>query len=100
MKTTSMTIKEKKALLGILENLYDDLEREENYARKEYKQVGVSDEPLRDRDTGEIKVDEDGNTLYKAIYDYVTKPEDELSDRDKAIIKAIGIVRESLDALI
>ncbi len=91
----------KKELLTILaERIYPELERAEKDAGCDYKKIGVSSTQRKNWKTGELMFDENGDPIYEEIWDYVDKDEDEVTDKDKAKLDAIEIIRNALDRLI
>ena len=98
MKNTIVTIREKKALLEILETMLDRLEQDRDYVSKEYTAIGVTDEQDTDWRTGELKFDEDGNPVYKKEYGYVDKTE--LDEHDKAKLNAYNYLIDELNKMV
>ena len=96
--TTANIIKEKKAMLEVMEQIFETLDREESYAKQ--KTVWFdTDEPRKDKD-GNIKTRDDGSIVYIQDYKMVDIPDDELSEDSKCRINAIINIKSNLEKLI
>jgi len=100
MATTTKALREKKVTLEILENLFETLEREEQYAKQEWRCVGKEEEQATNWKTGELLWEDEEQTIpkYKDKYEYVDK--EELTEDDKIKLNAIENVRKALEKLI
>lgn len=98
MATTTNLIKEKKARLEILEELFSTLEREESY-RKQKTVWFDTDEPYLDED-GNPKTREDGTIRYKQDYRMEDIPESEYTDDTKSYLMAIQTIKTQLEKMI
>jgi hypothetical protein len=95
-------IQMKKAMLDILEGLYNSLDVSEKEVAYSYEVVGKEEEQATDWKTGELKWEDEEKTIpyYKNKYDYVKRDESEFDDYDRAKLDAINEVRKALDKLI
>lgn len=99
MKTnTTNTIKEKKALLDIMEQIFETLDREESDVRQKVVWFDT-EEPRKDKDDN-IKTRDDGSIVYIQDYKMVDIPDDELSEDSKARINAISNIKSNLEKLL
>ena len=98
MKKTSNVIKEKKATLEILEELFETLEREERYAKT--KTVWYDTDEPRLNEDGSIRTRDDGTTVYKQSYREEEIPDDELSEETLIKLNAINSIRTALEKLV
>ncbi len=95
-------IQMKKAMLDIIEGLYNSLDATEKEVGYSYEVVGKEDEQEKDWRTGELKWDDEEKTIphYRNKYDYVKRDEADFDDYDRAKLEAIAEVRKALDKLI
>ena len=98
MKKTTNVIKEKKATLEILEELFETLEREERYAKT--KTVWYDTDEPRLNEDGSIKTRSDGTTVYKQSYREEEIPDSELSEDTLMKLNAINSIRTTLEKLV
>ena len=92
------TIKEKKALLEVIEGLYKRLEEDRDYVSMDYKPIKETDKQAVDWKTKEPKFNDDGTPVYEWDWGYVEK--EELTDDDKAKIKAYDTIMAALEKMI
>lgn len=95
---TTNTIKEKKAMLDIMEQIFETLDREESDARQKVVWFDT-EEPRKDKD-GNIKTRDDGSIVYIQDYKMVDIPDNELSEDSKCRINAINIIKTHFEKLI
>ena len=101
MAKTTEIIRNKKAMLDVMEKLFSELDNIEEWETKEYKQVGLEDEQATDRNGNLLWEDEDETIpKYRAKYDYVEIPKNMLSDDSKAKLEAIEKIRTTLEKLV
>lgn len=102
MATKLTKIQLRKAELNVLETLMQELDRLEHDNTCSYEEVGKETEQAKDWRTGELRWEDDEKTIpyYKSIYDWVPKEEKDLSDEDRALLKAIDTVRTALEKMI
>ena len=101
MAKTTAIIRDKKAMLEVIERLFSELDNIEEWEAKEYRQVGVEDEQATDRN-GNLLLEDEEKTVpkYRAKYDYVTIPKNELSEDALAKLDAVSKVRTALEKLV
>lgn len=99
-KSVTMTIKEKRAMLGRIDGIIKGLEEARDYVSQSYEVIGVSDEQDVDWRTKEPLWEDEEHTkpIYKKIYGYVDKTE--LDEDDKAEIAAIDAIIDVLMQLV
>lgn len=96
--TAANIIKEKKAMLELMEQIFETLDREESYAKQ--KSVWFdTDEPRKDKD-GNVKTRDDGSIVYIQDYKMVEIPDNELSEDSKCRINAVRNIKSILEKLI
>lgn len=95
-------IQMKKAMLDVIEGLYQSLDDTEKNIAYSYEVVGKEDEQATDWRTGELKWEDEEKTIpyYKNKYDYVKRDEADFDDYDRAKLDAIAEIRKALDKLI
>ena len=98
MATTTNLIKEKKARLEILEELFSTLEREESW-RKQKTVWFDTDKPQLDED-GNPKTRKDGTIKYEQDYRMEDIPEEEYTEDTKAYLMAIQTIKAQLEKMI
>lgn len=98
MTTTTNLIKEKKARLEILEELFSTLEREESW-RKQKTVWFDTDKPMLD-DDGNPKTRKDGTVKYEQDYRMEDIPESEYTEETKAYLMAIQTIKGQLEKMI
>lgn len=86
----------------ILNELYDNLDSKLRDETKRYTNVGLEDEQAKDWRTGELMWDDEEHTVphYNPKYEYIDVPEDEMSEDQKARIKAIHDIQNNLIKLL
>jgi len=100
---TSDTIRKKKAMLEILEELFSQLEREEHSLHMEYRETEEMEQKTKyNRETHlyEYVFDDDGNPVMGHVWKDVEIPEDEISDYNKAKIEAYKEITKTLEKLL
>ena len=99
---TSFKIREKKAYLDILERIVNVLDDEERNATSDFRCVGKEEEQAKDYKTGELLWEDEEQTIpkYRDRWDYVKVADSELTDDSKAKLRAINMVRDTLEKLI
>lgn len=103
MKNNYPNITTKKAVLEVIEKLYNELDNLTTETTKTYKKVGVDETKQRTHwRTGELIWEDEEQTIpsYEPIYDYVDKTDEEMTDEDVATLDAIAVVRKALDKLV
>lgn len=103
MKNNYPNIITKKAVLEVIEKLYNELDNLTTETTKTYKKVGVDETKQRTHwKTGELIWEDEEQTIpsYEPIYDYVDKTDEEMTDEDVATLDAIAVVRKALDKLV
>ena len=98
MNKTTNVIKEKKATLDYLEQIFDMLDREEGYVKT--KPVWYDTDEPRLNEDGSIKTREDGTTVYKQDYRTEDMPDEQLTEREHISLKAIQEIRNHLEKLV
>ena len=94
--------KEKQFTAEILSMLYERVEEYENSYKTEYQKIGESDEQATNWKTGELVWEDEEKTIpvMKAIWDYVPKSAEDLSDDDKLRIKVCQQIKSQLEKMI
>lgn len=101
MTKTTAIIRDKKAMLEVIDRLFYELANIEEWEVKEYRQVGVEEEQATDRDGNLLWEDEEKTVpKYRAKYDYVDIPKNELSLDALAKLDAVTKVRTALEKLV
>lgn len=98
-----MNIKTKKAMLEVLENLFDQLDSTEKEVRQYWGKTEVQEQSKHwNRETHEydLEFDENGEPVMEWVYDYIPKPDDMYDDSDKAKLSAVDTVRKALEKLV
>lgn len=98
MKKTSNVIKTKKATLEILEELFNTLEREENYITT--KTVWFDTDQPRLDDDGNPRTRKDGSIMYEQEYRTEDKTEDDFTEDDRIKLEAINSIKTALEKLV
>lgn len=95
-------IKVKKAVLEVLEVLEDRLDTEKRDVTMVYDVIGKETEQAKHWKTGELKWDDEEQTIphYDNVYDYVDKKPEQYTDDDFAKLEAIETIRKALYELI
>ena len=99
MKKTDILVK--KSILDKLETIFDDLDAQERAVHITYGRTGNQVQSKKwNKETREYDYlfDDDGNPLMEDEWDDI--PKTELSDRDKAELKAIEVIKSALEKLI
>lgn len=93
---------EKRFLAEVLGEVYETVERREKEIHQDYRQVGFEEEQAKDWRTGELLWEDEEKTvpMYRAKYGYVDKEDSELSDEDKAKIKACQYIMKQLENML
>ena len=101
MAKTTEIIRNKKAMLDVMERLFRELDSIEEWEVKEYKKVGLENEQATDRE-GNLLWEDDDKTIpkYRAKYDYVEIPKNMLCDDSIAKLEAIEKIRTALEKLV
>lgn len=90
-------IKEKKAMLEVLEVIMDRLDDERRYISQSFEKVG---EEQKKDENGNPMTDDVGEPIMKNVYDYVDiKPED-MSEDTRIKLDAIDKIQTALEKLI
>lgn len=101
MTKTTAIIRDKKAMLEVIERLCNELDNIEEWESKVYRQVGLEDEQATDRDGNLLWEDEEKTVpKYRAKYDYVEIPKNELSEESMAKLDAVSKVRTALEKMV
>ena len=103
MRNNYPNIITKKAVLEVIERLYNELDDLTTETSKIYKKIGVDENKQRIHwKTGELMWEDEEQTIpsYEPIYDYVDKTDEEMTDEDVATLDAIAVVRKALDKLV
>ena len=98
-----MNINIKKAVLEVLEVLFDQLDCEEKSVKEYYGRTGEQVQAKKwnsERHDYDLQYDENGEAIMEYVYDYIPKTSDEISDTDKAKMTAIDAIRKALEKLI
>lgn len=101
-KNLEVVIKEKKALLNVLDEVLRDLSEKRKNLRCSYECVGHTDVQKTHWKTGELLWEDEEKTIpkYEKIYDYIERPEDELSEECKYDLSAIDTIIKHLESLL
>ena len=98
-----MNIIVKKAMLEVLEELYCRLDDMENDCKRYWGRTEQMVQKTKwDRETKEDipQFNEDGEPIMEYVYDYITKTDDQIDDRDRAKLSAIESIKKTLDKLV
>lgn len=102
----SIVFIEKRKRIEVLESLDKELDSILKNSLCDYKCIAetVTDEQDRDWRTNELLWEDDEKTIPKMrvnrTYDYVQRPEEEITDEDRALEKAVDDIRKLLLKLI
>ena len=102
-KESTITIfTEKKAVLEVLERLWNELDAQLKDATFSYEIVGKEEEQATDWRTGELQWEDEEKTIpvYRNKYGYVPIPEEKLTDDQYATVQAVATVRAMLEKLV
>ena len=93
---------EKRAMLNVLERVFDQLEDISKDCTMTYEVVGKRDEQDTNWRTGELLWEDDEKTIpkMKDKYDYVPIPEDDMTDEQICKLHAINEIKNALEKLI
>lgn len=97
----ALNIKEKKALLEVLEQTYDYVESLKKDTLREYRVIGKESEQAKSWKTDELLWEDEEHTIpkYYDKYGYVDKTDDELTESDKVKLTAINEVLKALEKM-
>ena len=101
MKTE--TIKKKKAMLEILEELFEQIERSEKALHYQYRKTDeLEQQKLWNKEMHEYEpvYDENGSPVMENVWKDVLIPDSELSDRELAKIEAYKEIEKALEKLL
>ena len=89
---------EKKILAELLNDLYNVVEEKENETRREYKVVG--EEQDKDWRTGELKWEDDEQTIPKMTAKWDYAPKEELTEEDMIRLNMCQHIKTQLEKML